>query len=225
MAKILIGIPTAREYQPFWESMEGFFKAVNEKHQIQVVEARNRKVADARNIIVNKFLETDCDYLLFLDDDHSGHTLEMLDRLLEIDSDIVSMKCFQRLFPHPTNLMDFKKMGDDGIGDYTPKDLKSGYENCDVVGFGMALIKRSVINHMGWPYFLSIDNIKEDLYFCNIAKTYGFNVVGCFDYTLTHDGVSEENVEILRRDGMESLLKQLKEQHPKFVPTEILMVG
>lgn len=222
MAKIMIGIPSVRNLKSFHDSMDAFLPVVAKKHQIEVVEARDRLIDDARNCIADIFLKKDYDYLLFLDDDHSGHSLEMVDELLRIDADIAAIKCYSRFFPYSSNLMDYSK---NGTADYVPKDFKCGHEQCDLVGFGMTLVKKSVFQKLPRPFFLGVNNFKEDNFFCGNAKSFGLKIVGCFDYLLTHAGIDDSNVNQLRKNISDQIIKKIHEHDPDFKVEKLLVSG
>lgn len=209
--KILIGIPTIREYKPFWESMRIFLPEIGALHEIEVVEVKNKPVAEARNIIVDKFIDSDKDYLLFLDDDHSEHTADMVAALILSDAPICAMKCYSRFFPHLCTLMGYSGLSME-YGKYKSLEIKEGYHPCDLVGFGMTIIKRELFSILQVPYFVMSDSKYEDNYFCEQLEKVGVKPTGCFDYVCTHHGVDDSNIEQSRNVGIDAILEDIKKR-------------
>lgn len=210
MANIFIGIPSVRKYKPFVESMEVFIPSLIEKHTIEIYTVSNKSRAEARNSIVSRFLSSDKEYLLFLDDDHSGHKSDMvgalLDPLINNGRLVCAIKCYSREFPYFSNLAEYSGVNlEGGIGKYRPIDENKGYIECDLVGFGMTMIAREAFNRIKEPYFISNNNCREDNYFCEKLVLSGSRPIGCFDYLLEHDGINEFNSIELRNKGIEEL--------------------
>ena len=213
MSSILIGIPTIREDKNFWDSMRVFLPAMNKIYDIEIVEVRNKQIAYARNLIVEMFLQSDKDYLLFLDDDHSGHTIEMVEALFKPGVLVCAIKCYARFFPHFCTLGDYSGLNHPR-GRYQFKDLKSGYERCDLVGFGMTLIDKQVFSKLSIPCFAWWPDKAEDNYFCEQLLANDVRPMGCFDYVLTHNGVDDSNLEGLRNRGLDAVITDIKTRGP-----------
>lgn len=220
MPTIFVGIPTSRVYKPFWESLSNFLPALSLKYKYEIFTVSDKPIADARNEIAKKFLESDKDYLLFLDDDHSGHTMEMfekiLDPILKNACVMCGIRCYARNFPYPSNIQvyfkgDREKLGlKENDGKYMPIEINIGYVYCDLIGFGMTLVTRKAFELVGVPYFVGQNNMYEDNYFCDKLVEKGVQPVGCFEHTLEHNGIGLHNALILRDKGM----SKLKEQYP-----------
>ena len=221
MAKVLIGVPRkpGRDTRLFEASLSLFISELEKEHEIEFCERHGNRVDEVREEIVREFLSTDNHLLLFLDDDHTGHTMDMFNALLWQDTYVCAIKCYSRYFPHFCTLMDkhiSRKNGYDQAGH------KYGCHPCEFVGFGMTLIKRETFSFIDKPYFVASErNDKEDTYFCGKLEDAGIISVGCFDYTLTHDGIDESNIEDFRRENgikfiaekqRENLKKSFKEQ-------------
>jgi len=193
VAKILIGVPSSRYYQPFLESLPRFISEISKEHVISVCYVRGKLIADARNEIVDFFLKTDFEYLLFLDDDHSGHTKEMFDVLLKQNTYFASILCYTRYFPYAGNLLFYSGYTEPEIK-YADLNYKDGIRECDLAGFGMGLIRRDAFDKIEKPYFVAEDNAHEDNYFCDRLIEKGIHPVGVWDYILNHNGIGKENV-------------------------------
>lgn len=104
----------------------------------------------ARNHCVAKFLETDCDYLLWVDDDIVPPETA-LDALLKADKDIIGAVCFAMKYEH-------------GVGFPYPVTLRynedkqyvlyygKGIEEVDATGGAFVLFKRKVYEAIERPY-------------------------------------------------------------------------
>ncbi len=220
--KILIGIPTIREDKNFWESMRKFLPEMSNEHDIEIVEVKNKMVDDARNIIVDKFLESDKDYLLFLDDDHSNHTVDMVNALFIPKTEVCAMKCYSRSFPHLCTLMSYSGLSY-ARGRYQSMELNEGYKECALVGFGMTLIKKSIFSKLKKPYFIKANNLNEDNYFCENMIELGIYPIGCFDYVCTHNGVDDNNLPKLRDRGIIAIVEDIKKRVPSYTGERLII--
>lgn len=224
MAKIFLGIPSIRNDQAFRESMDKFIPQIVENHQVEAVEVRNRPIDVARNMIVDFFIEKDFDYLLFLDDDHSGHTSEMLEALLKPNEYVCAMKCYTKDFPYFCTLQDYSE-ADSEYGRYQEKNLNNGYAYCDLVGFGMTLIRKDTFEKLKKPYFASIGNCKEDNYFCDNLHFSGIKTMGCFDYVLTHAGVNDSTIEQKKIAHVNKLQADIKAKYPDMELEDVFVIS
>lgn len=224
MKSIMIGIPSVRERSDFRLSMKKFLPELSKKYHIEVIEVKNRTIPDARQMIADFFICKDFDYLLFLDDDHSNHTVDMVDALVNADTYVCAIKCYSRYFPHSPCLMDYSgiNMTD---AKYSPKFNKSGYDLCDVVGFGMTLIRKDTFNKLSRPFFVGENNQKEDNYFCDKLQEIGIKPVGCFNYTLTHDGIDETNIDSLTKEAQDYIINDLRRQMPDYNFNHVVFIG
>ncbi len=211
--KILVGIPSIRSYGPFIESMNSFLPAISKFHEVEVYEVRNRTIAEARNMIADYFLSKDFEYLLFLDDDHSGHTVEMLEVLFNTNAMVSGIKCYRKDFPYLPNLLDYSGNSEELVK-YRVKDETTGILECDLVGFGMTLIKREVFNLMSKPYFIGKENQKEDNYFCDKLRERGVKLMGCFDYCLPHQGIGEKEAKELYDQEIQKVMERIVKENP-----------
>lgn len=221
MSRIFIGIPSIRKDQRFIDSMDKFIPEVKKSHEVIVMEARDMKIDDARNFLTDKFLDTGFEYLLFLDDDHEGHSIEMLEALFRPQVMVCAIKCYSRGNPHTVTLMNYSGLSDERLK-YQENPTKSGYSRCDLVGFGMTLIKREAFGVITRPYFVCENNQKEDNYFCDKLVAKDLKPLGCFDYCLTHDGINESNAELLNEELIRTIRAQLPEE---FVNKSLIIAG
>jgi hypothetical protein len=160
------------------------------------------KIGYCQNNIVEYFLLREFDYLLFLDDDHSGHTVEMVDALVNANTYFATMKTYVRHFPYPCALMnENKKVNVEAK--YYGVELKEGYHQVDLCGFPMSLLRRDLFDKLEKPYFRAVKcpgrDWVTDIEFCERLKTAGIKPIGCFDYCLEHNGITQENVSERRK--------------------------
>lgn len=201
MKRILIGVPTIRKFEPFWESLSTFVSNSEEFYKIYLKIVEGKRLGTAQNEIAEYFIEGGYDYLLFLDDDHWGHTVQMLDCLIKADTDVAVIKSYARHYPYISTLLRYAK--EKGIS--IPVENGDGYEKVDIAGFPMTLISRRVFKLLEQPYFREEEFLgrdwNTDVNFCERLSKVGIRPVGCFQHCLNHDIVTKENVQELRHKG------------------------
>jgi hypothetical protein len=208
VANIIVCVPSTREYKPFLESFDNFINKIREKHLVLTFFVKDRKLVDIQNEAAQKLLSGNWDYLLFMDDDHWGHTPEMLECLIKANSCMATIKSYIRHYPYMCALL--KKL-DNGL--YVGIEDGHGYMECDVTGFPMTLIRKDLFNNLQKPYFREFtDGIREwatDGEFCERLSYTGIKPVGCFQHCLAHGDITEENVLQKRLEDGVSTDKQM----------------
>lgn len=205
MASIFIGVPRSRVDLSFGSSLFNFRREIEKSHRVESHFVYGMGRDKAREVLVDMFLEGDCDYLLFLDDDHTGHRIEMLEGLMKADAHVSSIKCYSRYFPFQCTLMTIDRVNQIYFAD----DTRRGYLECNLVGFGMALIKRETFSLIDRPYFqCDPQGEREDNYFCNKLLKAGIKPVGYFDYVLPHCGIDDSNIDQKRDEGLDILVRK-----------------
>lgn len=141
----------------------------------------------ARNLQVERFLQSQCDYLFIVDSDcvPKPDTIEVL---LQLDLPFVSA-------PHPSVIG--KEVGvmivdrvENGYVQHIPFD--KGLQKCDAVGCAGMFIHREVFDKLEKPYFKFVYNNDgqliqgEDFYFCEKLQRAGIDVYAYCDMTQTH---------------------------------------
>lgn len=140
-------------------------------------------IAQARNLLVEKFLESSCDYFLSLDTDIEWQP-HQVEELMAHDKDIVS-GLYRSRGPKGEYFPVYLKLADDGFYDRAPwSDVEDATELMAVPGLGMGfcLIKRKVMEALGtavlWPYAETVNDLGgymgEDITFCFRAREKGF---------------------------------------------------
>lgn len=199
MKSIYIGVCKTRDDKRFEESLRNFTDSICRKYSVCQMVIRNKFLPDAQNEIAESFLSSDYDYLLLLDDDQWGHTPEMLECLIASSTYVSTIKTYQRQYPYMCALL--KHVGNNLV---MPIENGSGYVECDLTGFPMTLISRETFDYLEEPYFRPhevngrIWNSDVD-FFSRLAEK-GIKPIGCFQHTLNHDKVTQENVQQLRYD-------------------------
>jgi hypothetical protein len=154
---------------------------------------------DAQNKITADFLQGDYDYLLLLDDDHWGHTVEMVETLINANTYVATIKTYSRHYPYSCVIL--KRIPNNLV---LPIETGEGYVECDLTGFPMTLISRGTFKHLEQPYFRPYEICGRDWnsdvdFFLRLGEK-GIKPIGCFQHTLNHDKITEENVQQYRYD-------------------------
>ena len=192
MKRILVGICSNRHDDRFWDS---FFKFIKEcpRYDISASIIKDTFLPDAQNELAKQCIMAKYDYLLLLDDDHWGHTPEMLDCLVKADTHVATIKTYSRHYPYCCVLL---KKGD--WNTVLPIEDGKGYVKCDLTGFPMTLIRRDTFDILKEPYFRAVEaegrNWNTDIDFFERLSEVGVKPVGCFQHCLNHDKITQENV-------------------------------
>ena len=214
--KIFIGIPSHKPDDRFLVSLLCFLQEIKNHYEVRVYEVKGKQLVDAQNDIVEKFLFTKYDFLLLLEDDHWGHSRLMLQGLLRADKDICGVNYYSRHWPYYTCLM--KELEYTHIDQrFGHIDKTSGYHKCDLMGYGMMLIRRSVFLKLDRPYFRlnrdgGPDCYATDIDFCDRVRALGIDLIGCFDHILNHRDITPTNVLQKRIEGFENIRKNRQEE-------------
>ena len=193
MKRVLVGVCSSRNDKRFWDSFFCFMNSCNRDYDIAAMIIKDTFLPDAQNEITKCFLNANYDYLLFLDDDHWGHTKEMLDCLIDANTFVATMKTYSRHYPY--NVAAWNQL-DNGFT--LPLETGSGYLPCDLTGFPMTLIRRDVFDLLDEPYFRPYEDggrtWNSDVDFFKRLKHFKIKPIACFQYCLNHDKITAENV-------------------------------
>lgn len=183
--KITLAIPTNRGVKP--KTVGSLLSLVNasKEHDFHVLIAeQGYTTAENRNYCVVQALKNNSDYLLFIDDDMTFPP-ETLNQLLSHGKDIVGVASNSRVLPKSPTVGLMDKDGNYKHPDKYPSwEMKIPDElfKCFFVGGGVLLIKMSIFSVINKPWFKfeSNDDGKiirgEDGWFCDKARTHGFDV-------------------------------------------------
>jgi len=170
-----------------------FFVHAAKTYPLRLFHVDSVAVDISRNALVEKFLQSDCDYLLFLDSD-IVFPPNIVDLLMKHDKDFVSALYFTRKKIKPMHRI-LKN------GEYVSPDEVKPNEliEADAIGLGCCLIKRSVIEKVSGqnknkPLFnMKLKNrtefIGEDLFFCDLVQKAGFKIFVDTGLLVGHFGV------------------------------------
>ena len=188
MAKILIAVNTLTAvdqlaYLNHCQMWYRFGRSYPE-HEFAFCAPRRMSIDNMRNFAGKTAVESDFDYLLFLDDDvltPIQQNTEWLRRLINADKDIIAGVTLIRGYPYHPMIFDFIKRQLDSmtthhVDDYKEKADADGFLQCDAIGFSLCLIKVSVLRKISKPFFITGLNHTEDVYFCNKARK---EIPGC----------------------------------------------
>ena len=193
MKSIYIGVCKTRDDVRFKESFRDFTDSICRKYSICQRTVVNQFLPDAQNIITYGFLESNFDYLLLMDDDQWGHTPEMLETLINANTFVATIKTYSRHYPYGCSLL--RKVGENLV---MPIENGEGYVKCDLTGFPMTLISRETFSYLKEPYFRPYEvagrTWNSDVDFFERLNKVWIKPVGCFQHTLNHGDITEENV-------------------------------
>lgn len=193
MKSIYIGVCKTRDDERFKESFKSFTDSISSKYSICLTTIKNEFLPDAQNQITKMFLQSNYDYLLLLDDDQWGHTKEMLECLINANTFVATMKTYSRHYPYACALANRLNNGF-----LVPLENGEGYQQCDLTGFPMTLIRKNTFDNLEEPYFRPFTDgnrdWNSDIDFFNRLSEKGIKPVGCFQHTLNHDKITQENV-------------------------------
>ena len=204
--KVMIGLPIHRPIE--FKVFESFVRLINSKRDIEYTFTmiQNSIIHDAREYVVNKFMESDCSHLMFIDSDMTFHP-QSVQYLLRHGKDFVTAKAFKRVYPYQpcfyTKLQVYPK-----IELESPIEYGNGLLPIEGCGMSCVLISKSVFEKIEKPYFFPIPEVGEDLSFCYKVKEAGIKMY-C-DTTIQFGHVA--HVEIVEDDFKKALI-QLKEKN------------
>lgn len=132
-----------------------------------------------RNTAANIALQSECDYLMFIDDDMLLPK-DTFGKLVAAKLDIVAAHTYIRGYPFKLMAFKVKKEGKKvtGMVNLTQDDLKdaaaSGKDliKCDAIGTAVCLIKIDVFRRTPPAWFVTGTHNTEDIYFCCKAREY-----------------------------------------------------
>lgn len=126
----------------------------------------------ARNTLCELTLESDAEYLWFMDDDHA-FSPDLLMKLLRHNEDLVMPVCLTRSAPFaPVTFTE--RVGDDRyLPIYLPEQEEQGLVELVAGGCAGMLIHRNVLEAVDRPWF-EYGFASEDILFCNKAVDKGF---------------------------------------------------
>ena len=163
--------------------------SLDDRYMIVANYPAEKPIAYNRNLTVRRFLESDCDYLLMMDNDCPPHSIKRLIELADYDKDIIGGLCFGYL---KEMIVPFC-MRKNEEGTYNIADVYEGggVIECDAIGSGNMMIARRVLENIDFPFRNEYDKegmkIKGlDFNFCERAKKKGYRVWCDTSLTCSH---------------------------------------
>ncbi|MCR5091025.1 MAG: hypothetical protein K6C08_16115 [Oscillospiraceae bacterium] len=196
--KILIAIPTFENITP--DTYKSVYDLDRGEHELLFEFVRGYDCATARNRIAQRALDLGTDYVLMVDNDvvlPRDTLLKLLDGAEEVNLGFYAHRNTDNRYGGRTCLCRLNQP--DGTpyynypleSEYTPAELKamaeSGEKKIHIHGGGMgcALIRTEVFRKVPYPWYdwvnygdLNRGMLSEDLYFCELCRSYGVKVYG-----------------------------------------------
>lgn len=186
MAKILVAIPTFESIYP--DTFKALWDMDKGEHDVAFEFVRGYDCATARNNIVSKFLESDAEWLMMVDNDVTVQRDALLN-LLADGVDVVSGYYVHRFKTDETsNKTNLCKRGELNYStQFTGEELADMRERGEYLirihggGMGCILIRKSVFQRISYPYYKWRDYgngkmLSEDLHFCEQCKQEGIKI-------------------------------------------------
>lgn len=187
----------------------------NDSYRLFLTYPNGKPITNNRNTIVQKFLSTDCDYLMMIDSDIVPPPNAL--NLADFDKDIITPLMFVKQKGMMIPL--FLQRGKDGIYDAGDYLNLTGLQEVGATGTGCIVIKREVLEKVKHPFenVYDEDGVKtlgNDFHFCQKAKKLGFKVWVHLDYIADHiysDSLKEQFYKDLQKYKTEKELFLIKE--------------
>lgn len=188
--RILIAVPTFENILP--ETFKSIYNL--DKIDDMIVDfdfVRGYDCSRARNIIANKAISDNYDYVLMVDSDIilPAHTLtKMLD-----DPKPICLGCYPRKNTRNGTFEIFKLGQTDYKNTFNYKEISNLNGKVEVKGggFGCAMIDVKVFQDLSHPFFKYVEyesgaTLSEDLYFCSNARKVGYQIYAETDIICGH---------------------------------------
>lgn len=188
--KIAIGIPTNRKIKPKTAFSVLNLISSSSNNIFSIVSERGFNTSENRNWIATKAVNSNCDYLFFIDDDMII-PLNTLDILLSRNKDIVG------------GVYKTKYEVQEDVVEYLNEERPKGFFQVKAIGTGCLLIKCDVFkkipqhykNTQGWFNYIWNDNgsvkMSHDWLFCYNARELGLEVWADNSLEIKHIGSKE----------------------------------
>jgi hypothetical protein len=165
-----IGIPMGREFM-FFKTAESLFNLDRRGLKFNLIVGMDAELAEKRNQIVRKFLEGKSEFLLFVDDD-MVLPADLARKLAAYNVPVIAPLATMRMPPFPPVIYERGVMGITNKWVY-PQDKPF---TVDVVGTGVLMIRRDVLEQMEEPWFawgdyqIKGNRMGEDIYFSDKVR-------------------------------------------------------
>ena len=123
-----------------------------------------------RNMAAEAAIMNNADYLLFIDDDVVVPPHDFLQRMIRMDADIAAGNVIIRGYPFDYMVFKYNLLTnsvDNNLHMETMKELPvDKVIDVDAVGFSLCMIKVELLKRLQKPYFVTLPQCTEDVYFC-----------------------------------------------------------
>jgi Anp1 len=123
-----------------------------------------------RNMAAEAALSYNADYLLFIDDDVVVPAHDFLQKMIRMDADIAAGNVIIRGYPFDYMVFKYNLLSNDITEDVRMETMKElpvdRVIDVDAVGFSLCMIRTSLLRRLHKPYFVTLPNCTEDVYFC-----------------------------------------------------------
>lgn len=159
------------------------------EHSVYIDFIEEKPNEHARNLTVKRFLESDNDYLLQIDNDvlPKKNPLELID----YQKDIISCPVFIYQHKITLNIYKYNESKEYLIPIDYEKNKYSGLIEIDATGTGVLLCTRKVLEQIEKPFerlynYKGIAELGQDLYFSDKVKKMNFKIYSHLDYISKH---------------------------------------
>lgn len=177
----------------------------------------------ANNMAWNVAFENGFDYILRIDDDIHGIPQNAVKKLVEANKDVIGAAYPNRRWPFMTAAMNRTKQislmeiwaNDDKCLQYVyPDPLKPEEQvvKCELVGFGMTLIKTEKFKFLKRPLYLGNEDCPDDTFFAQICMDEGIEQHVNFGVPVEHAHVNYFNNGFLFNAGVFEILEGRKRE-------------
>jgi hypothetical protein len=186
------------------------------KYEIITTYPAQKPITYNRNLIVNDFLKSNCDFLMMIDDDIVPPLNYF--NLVDFNEDIISGVCY--VWRQGMVLPLILKKKEESLYDVCEFNGDEGLVDVDAVGTGAIIIKRKVLENNKWEelggWFVNeysqsgTKKAGNDLEFCRKAKSMGFNIKCHLDYHCSHWVTTDLKLfyrALLKEDGKLTAIK------------------
>lgn len=211
--KILVCVPMNRPVE--FRVFESFIKMANlrGKHDYFFALTQNSLVYDARESLVNTFLQSEADAMMFIDSDMTFDP-RSIEYLAEHNQPFVTAKAFKRVSPYQPCFYNKIELQPDGqVYLESPVEYGAGLLKIDGAGMACVLIRREVFEKIEPPYFFPTVGLGEDLSFCMKLKEAGIPMY--VDTTLQFGHLAQ--VEILEEHMKQKYYEHLQSKTEKTI--------
>lgn len=172
--RTLIGVNTLTNLdQPVYANHCQFWYRLGRnypEHEFIFCTPKRMSIDRMRNFCAQVAMETECDYLMFIDDDVVVD-LNAWKKLVDTGKEVVAGVTYIRGYPFHPMIFKFEEGSENFyMDDYKEKIGPDGLVHCDAIGFSCVVIKVELLRKLEPPFFLTGPNFTEDVYFCKKAR-------------------------------------------------------